>query len=426
MIYLDNAATTRPLPEVVDAMLPYLREQYGNASTIYELGQSSRAQLMKARKNLADLIGADRDEIFFTSGGSESDNWAIKGVFDMWKREHPEGGSPHIITTKIEHEAILNTCRYLEKQGAAVTYLDVDRDGFVDPDTVRAAIRDDTALISVMTANNEIGTIEPVAEIGRIAHERGILFHTDAVQAFGQIPLNVKNMDIDLLSASGHKFYGPKGAGLLYIRRGILLPPLIHGGGQERGRRAGTENLPGAAGMAKAAGIAGRDMEERMRRESRLRDLLIRLAFEAIPDISLNGPMPETALAAMQNGSVPAGVIPDRQTVPGHEAGCAVSGQQVSQPADLRLPGNVNLVISGVEGETLLTMLDMKGICASSGSACSSGSLDPSHVLLSCGKTNAEARSSVRFSIGTYNTEEEIVKTVKILADCAEKLRAYT
>lgn len=411
MIYLDNAATTRPLPEVVSAMLPYLTEQYGNASTIYELGQSSRAQLMKCRKVLADLIGADRDEIYFTSGGSESDNWALKGICDMWmsgqlpsdpvragRRITQDGGgmkdqagrpAPHIITTKIEHHAILHTCQWLEEHGAEVTYLDTDRDGFVNTAELEASIRPDTALISVMTANNEIGTIEPVAEIGRIAHEHGILFHTDAVQAFGQIPLNVKDMNIDLLSASGHKLYGPKGVGLLYIRRGILLEPLIHGGGQERGRRAGTENLPGEAGFAEAARIAERDMQERMKRESSLRDLLIRMVLEKIPGASLNGPKPA-------EGSL------------------------------VRLPGNVSFSFSGIEGETLLTMLDLQGICASSGSACSSGSLDPSHVLLACGRSHAEARSSVRFSIGTYNTEEEIVKTAKILTGCLEKLRAYT
>ncbi len=390
MIYLDNAATTRPLPEAVDAMLPYFSECYGNASAVYELGQKSRARLMRCRRTLAGLIGADRDEIYFTSGGSESDNWALKGVCEMWQKEqerkHAAGKVLHIITTKIEHHAVLHACEWLQERDVQVTYLDVDREGFVDPADVEAAIRDNTALISVMTANNEIGTIEPVAEIGRIAHEHGILFHTDAVQALGQIPMNVEEMNIDLLSGSSHKLYGPKGIGLMYIRKKVLLPPLICGGGQERGRRAGTENLPGAAGFARAAEEAEAKMQERIQRESGLRDQMIRLIREQIPGALLNGPK---------------------------------AGQD-------RLPGNVNFCFDGIEGEALLTLLDMHGVCASSGSACSSGSLDPSHVLLAVGRSHIEARSAVRFSIGAYNTEEEIVKTVKILGADIQKLRSYT
>lgn len=415
MIYLDNAATTRPLPEVVEAMLPYFSDLYGNASTVYELGQKARSRLMRFRKTLADLIGAECDEIYFTSGGSESDNWALRGACELWQstklslldaagnaasepghrhsapeHESPVSAHPHIITSKIEHEAVLATCRWLEKQGIEVTYLETDREGFIDPSDVEAAIRPNTAIISVMTANNEIGTIEPISEIGRIAHEHGVLFHTDAVQAFGQIPLDVGSMNIDLLSASSHKLYGPKGIGLLYIRKGILFPPLIFGGGQERGRRAGTENLPGAAGFANAAENAQRNMDARMKKESQLRDRMIHLIRENIPDVSLNGPEPSDS-------------GPFR-----------------------RLPGNVNFCFHGVEGEALLTLLDMQGICASSGSACSSGSLDPSHVLLATGRSHVQARSAVRFSIGVCNTEEDIVKTVQILARDVEKLRSYT
>lgn len=411
MIYLDNAATTQMLPEAVEAMTPYFRDFYGNASTLYELGQRSHAKLNRCRKSLGNLIGAGRDEIYFTSGGSESDNWALKGICDLWlsarrnssspeNTSRPAGAAdvPHIITTKIEHHAVLNTCGWLAEHGAEVTYLDVDEEGFVDPADIEAAILPNTALISVMMANNEAGTIEPVAEIGKIAHKRGIFFHTDAVQAFGQIPVNVDEMNIDLLSASSHKLYGPKGAGLLYIRRGILLPSLIHGGGQERGRRAGTENLPGIAGFAKAAEIAGEAMQERMERESRLRDLMVHLIFQQIKGVSLNGPAVSDDMAKSGKVFRPSG----------------------------RLPGNVNIAFAGIDGEALLTLLDMDGVCASSGSACSSGSLDPSHVLLAMGRDHASARSSVRFSIGAYNTEEEIVKTVKILARDVEKLRQYT
>lgn len=385
MIYLDNAATTRTLPEAVKAMEPFLNELYGNASAVYGPGQQSRAFLMKFRRDLADLCGADRDEIFFTSGGSESDNWALEGAVRLFRKKNP-GKVPHIITTKIEHHAVLKTAGWLEECGAEVTYLDVDKEGFVRPEDVEGAIRDNTALISVMMANNEIGTIEPVSEIGRIARQHAILFHTDAVQAFGQIPVDVRAMNIDMLSASSHKLYGPKGAGLLYIRKGILLPSLIHGGGQERGRRAGTENLPGIAGFAKAARAAQRDMEKRMTRETHLRDLMIAQIREKIGGVCLNGP----------------------------------------EPSPFRLPGNVNFAFDDLEGESLLVLLDMEGVCASSGSACSSGSLDPSHVLLAIGKKHNEARSSLRFSIGAFNTEEEIIKTTEILHNAVEKLRAHT
>ena len=391
-IYLDNAATTRTLPEAVSVMLPFFTETYGNASAVYEAGQLCRSAVMRSRKTIADLIGADRDEIYFTSGGSEADNWALKGVFELALdkgREKP----PHIITTAIEHHAVLHTCEWLQKMGADVTFIQPDKEGFINPEDVERAIRKETVLISVMLANNEIGTIEPIARIGQIAHDHGILFHTDAVQAYGQIPVSVRDMYIDLLSASSHKLYGPKGVGFLYIRRGIQLPALIHGGGQERGKRAGTENVPGIVGFAKAAEAAGGQMEDRMKQERRLRSQLIRQVMDRIPGTLLNGP------AAAENERF---------------------------PELRRLPGNANFCFEGVDGEALLALLDMQGICASSGSACSAGSLDPSHVLLAVGRNHAQARSSVRFSIGAFNTEEEITQTARILEQDVRKLRAYT
>ena len=389
LIYLDNAATTQVYPEVVDAMLPYFTEHYGNPSAIYSFADEAERAVDHARGEVADLIGAKKDEIYFTGGGSESDNWAIKGTAELMAKK----GKKHIITSVFEHHAVLHTCEWLKKQGAEVTFIQPDKEGFIDPEDVERAIRKETVLISVMFANNEIGTVEPIARIGQIAHDHGILFHTDAVQAYGQIPVSVRDMGIDLLSASSHKLYGPKGVGFLYIRRGIQLPSFIHGGGQERGKRAGTENVPGIVGFAKAAEAAGGRMKDRMEHERCLRNLLIRQIMARIPGTLLNGP------AAAEN------------------EGCS----EIRRP-----PGNANFCFEGVDGEALLALLDMQGICASSGSACSAGSLDPSHVLLAVGRNHAQARSSVRFSIGAFNTEEEITQTARILEQDVRKLRAYT
>ena len=338
MIYLDNAATTKTAPEVVEAMLPYFTENYGNPSTIYSLGSGAKKAVNQARRTIAAAIGAKQEEIYFTAGGSEADNWALKCTAEAYETK-----GKHIITTKIEHHAILHTCEYLEKRGFEVTYLDVDKDGLVDLEELKAAIRPDTILISVMFANNEIGTIEPIAEIGAIAREHGILFHTDAVQAFGQVPINVDELNVDMLSASGHKLNGPKGIGFLYIRSGLKLRSFIHGGAQERNRRAGTENVPGIVGLEAATARALRIMEEKTAKEIELRNYLIERMEKEIPYCRLNGHRTK------------------------------------------RLPGNVNFSFLFIEGESVLIMLDMKGICASSGSACTSGSLDPSHVLLAIG-----------------------------------------
>lgn len=376
MIYLDNAATTRTAPEVVEAMLPYFTEYYGNASTVYRFGEKSREAVTEARDTIASMIGAKTEEIYFTAGGSESDNWAIKATAEAYGNK-----GKHIITSKIEHHAVLHTCEYLEKQGYDITYLDVDENGLISLEELEAAIRPDTILITVMFANNEIGTIEPVAEIGRIAHAHGIFFHTDAVQAFGQIPIDVDEMNIDMLSASAHKMNGPKGIGLLYIRKGIKIRSFIHGGAQERKRRAGTENVPGIAGFGKAAEIAAASMEERMERESSLRDYLIKRVEEEIPYARLNG---------------------DRRK---------------------RLPNNVNFCFRFIEGESLLIKLDMEGICASSGSACTSGSLDPSHVLLAIGLPHEIAHGSLRLTLGVDTTKEEIDRTVDTLKGIVAYLR---
>ena len=379
MIYLDNAATTKTAPEVVDAMLPYFSEYYGNASTIYSLGAESKKAMDHARQTIADSLGAKPEEIYFTAGGSESDNWALKATAEAY-----ESKGKHIITTKIEHHAILHTGEYLEKRGYEVTYLDVDENGIVSPEAVEAAIRPDTILISVMFANNEIGTIEPIKEIGEIAHKHGILFHTDAVQAFGQVPINVDEMNIDMLSSSGHKLNGPKGIGFLYIRKGVKIRSFVHGGAQERKRRAGTENVPGIVGFGKAVELAVASMDDRIRKETELRDYAIARIEKEIPYCRLNG---------------------DRAR---------------------RLPNNINFSFRFVEGESLLIMLDMKGICASSGSACTSGSLDPSHVLLAIGLPHEIAHGSLRMTLSAETTKEDIDYTIDNLKEIVAHLRSMS
>lgn len=378
-VYLDNAATTKVRPEVVEAMLPYFTEIYGNASAVYDFGQKCKQAIEDARETIAASIGTKAANIYFTAGGSESDNWALKGVAEAYGDK-----GKHIITTKIEHHAILHTCAYLEQHGYEVTYLDVDADGLVSPEALRQAIRPDTILISVMFANNEIGTIEPIAELGQIAHEHGILFHTDAVQAYTQVPIDVEKMHIDLLSASGHKLNGPKGIGFLYIRQGLKLKSFIHGGAQERKRRAGTENVPGIVGLGKAVEIAMDTMEERTAKESELRDYLIARIEEEIPFAKLNG----------------------------HR--------------EKRLPNNVNFCFRFIEGESMLIMLDMAGICGSSGSACTSGSLDPSHVLLAIGLPHEIAHGSLRLTLGDENTKEQVDYVVDHLKEIVAKLRAMS
>lgn len=376
MIYLDNAATTRTAPEVVEAMLPYFTEYYGNAGSIYGLAGESRKALLRARETIAGTLGAEANEIYFTAGGSESDNWALKAVFEAWQDK-----GRHIITSRIEHHAVLHTCEYLEKMGARVTYLDVDSEGLVDPGQLERAIRPDTILISVMAANNEVGTIQPVKEIGEIAAAHGILFHTDAVQAYGHLPLAVQECHIDLLSASAHKFNGPKGAGFLYVGKKAGIRSFIHGGQQERGRRAGTENVPGIVGMAAAARRAHEHMEERAQKERMLRDYLIGRIETEIPDVALNG----------------------------HRT--------------RRLPNNVNFSFADMEGETMLIMLDMAQICASAGSACTSGAVDPSHVLLAMGLSKERARGSLRLTLSEENTREELDTVVEELARIVARVR---
>lgn len=379
MIYLDNAATTKTAPEVVEAMLPFFSENYGNASSIYTLGSVSKKAVNQARRTLADYLGAKPEEIYFTAGGSEADNWALKAAAEAYANK-----GKHIITTNIEHHAVLHTCEYLEKQGYEVTYVGVDENGIVKLQELEEAIRPDTILISVMYANNEIGTLQPIREIGQLAHERGILFHTDAVQAFGQLPINVDELHIDMLSASAHKVNGPKGVGCLYIRSGLKLRSFIHGGAQERSRRAGTENVPGIVGFGKAIERAVEIMPEKIRKETELRDYLIEQIYEKIPYCRLNG---------------------DRTR---------------------RLPGNVNFSFQFVEGESLLIMLDMKGICGSSGSACTSGSLDPSHVLLAIGLPHEIAHGSLRLTLSEENTREEMDTVVAAIGEIVERLRAMS
>lgn len=376
MIYLDNAATTKTAPEVVDAMLPYFSEYYGNASTIYSLGAESKKAMDHARQTIADSLGAKPEEIYFTAGGSESDNWALKATAEAYASK-----GKHIITTKIEHHAILHTCEYLEKRGFEITYLNVDRDGLISLDELKAAIRPDTILISVMFANNEIGTIEPISEIGEIAKEHGVLFHTDAVQAYTQVPINVDEMHIDMLSASGHKLNGPKGIGFLYIRKGVKIRSFVHGGAQERSRRAGTENIPGIVGLGAAVERAMRIMDTKTRKEIELRDYLIGRLENEIPHCWLNGHRTK------------------------------------------RLPNNINFSFLFIEGESMLIMLDMKGICASSGSACTSGSLDPSHVLLAIGLKHEEAHGSLRLTLSEDSTKEEMDIVAEEVKKIVQRLR---
>ena len=378
-IYMDNAATTQVYPEVFDAMKPYFTEFYGNPSSIYSFAGNSKKAVEDARKTIADFLGARTEEIYFTGGGSESDNWALKATADAYANK-----GKHIITSKIEHHAILHTCEYLEKKGFEVTYLDVDDNGFVNPADVEKAIRPDTILVSIMTANNEIGTIEPIAEIGKIAKDHGVLFHTDAVQAFGHIPMNVDEMNIDMLSASGHKINGPKGIGIMYIRKGVKIGSFVHGGAQERQRRAGTHNVPGIVGIGKAVELARDNMKERMEYETKLRDHLISRVMEEIPYAKLNGDKVK------------------------------------------RLPNNVNVCFRFIEGESMLILLDQNGVCGSSGSACTSGSLDPSHVLLAIGLPHEIAHGSLRLTLSEKNTMEEVDFTVDKLKGIIERLRSMS
>ena len=379
LLYLDNAATTKTAPEVVDAMLPYFTEHYGNPSSVYSFSSGNKEMISKQREAIADTLGASANEIYFTAGGSESDNWALKATAEAYA-----GKGNHIITTKIEHHAILHTAQYLEKRGFEVTYVDVDEDGKVKLDELKAAIRPTTILISVMFANNEIGTIQPIKEIGEIAKEHGILFHTDAVQAYGQLPINVDECHIDMLSASGHKFNGPKGIGFLYIRKGVKIRSFVHGGAQERKRRAGTENITGIVGIAKAVEIAFATMDERIKHETEVRDYAIKRILAEVPYCRLNG------------------------------------------DAQKRVPNNINISFQFIEGESLLIMLDMAGICASSGSACTSGSLDPSHVLLAIGLPHEIAHGSLRMTIGEETTKEDMDYVVDNIKEIVTKLRTMS
>lgn len=378
IIYLDNAATTPVVQPVIDAMVPYFGEHYGNPSSIfYSVGAEAGSALSAARESVARSLGCEPSEVFFTSCGSEADNWALKGTAHRLGAK----GKKHLITSCIEHHAILHTMKALEKDGFEVTYLPVDHEGFVNPADVKAAIRPDTALVSIMFANNEIGTIEPVEEIAKICHEHNVWFHTDAVQAVGVVPIRFKEMDFDMLSLSAHKFNGPKGVGALIVRRGILPDILIEGGAQERGRRAGTENLAGIVGMAKALEIAVGSLEEKSKKLSAMRDALQR-HIETMPDVTING-----------------------------------------TKGDKRLPGTLNVSFEGAESESILLFLDMSGICASSGSACASGSLDPSHVLMGIGLSHALANCSVRFSFGVQNTPEQVETVCKALDEAVAEVR---
>lgn len=376
IIYMDNAATTKTAPMVVEAMLPYFTEHYGNPSSIYSMGTANKEVITQARVMIAEKLGVENNEIYFTAGGTEADNWAIKAAAEAYEHK-----GRHIITTAIEHHAVLHTCQYLEKKGYQVTYVGVDENGLVKLEELKSAIRPDTILISVIFANNEIGTVQPIREIGAIAKEKGIIFHTDAVQALGQIPIDVEECQIDMLSASGHKLNGPKGVGFLYIRKGLKLRSLIHGGAQERSRRAGTENVPGIVGLGVAVKRAYDMMAEKTATEIKLRDYLIERIEAAVPYCRLNG---------------------DRVK---------------------RLPNNVNFSFRFIEGESLLIMLDGKGICASSGSACTSGSLEPSHVLLAIGLPHEIAHGSLRLTLSEENTQEEMDMIVTAIQEVVARLR---
>lgn len=375
--YMDYSATTYVKPEVLDAMMPFFTEKFGNPSSFYGISRETKMAIDNARAQVAKAINCDPNEVYFTGGGSEADNWAIKGIATA----HMKKGN-HIITTKIEHHAVLHTCEFLEKFGFEVTYLDVNEEGFIDLKQLEEAITDKTILVSIMFANNEIGTIQPIKEIGALCREKKVLFHTDAVQAVGSVPVDVKEMNIDLLSLAGHKLYGPKGIGALYIRKGVRIDNLIHGGGQERGRRAGTENIPGVVGLGKAIELATENIEENRARLTVLRDKLIDGILERIPYARLNGPR-----------------------------------------GDKRLPGNSNISFEFIEGESILLSLDFEGICASSGSACTSGSLDPSHVLLAIGLPHEKAHGSLRTTLGAASTEEDVEKLLNELPPIIERLR---
>lgn len=375
-IYLDHAATTAMRPEVFEAMQPYFIEKYGNPSSIYSFARDGKKAIEGARDKVAGALGARTEEIFFTGSGTEADNWAIKGVAYANKSK-----GNHIITTSIEHHAVLNTCQYLESNGFEVTYLPVDENGLVTPEQVERAINPNTILISIMFANNEIGTIQPISEIGKLAREKGIYFHTDAVQAVGHVPINVADMNIDLLSLSGHKFYGPKGIGSLYIRKGVKITSFLHGGGQERGRRASTENVPEIVGLGKAIELATSNIEEQSRKLTVLRDRAIDEVMSKIPYVKLNGHRTQ------------------------------------------RLPGNVNFAFDFIEGESVLLLLDSKGISASTGSACTSGSLDPSHILLAIGVPPELANGSLRLTFGDENTQEDVDYLLEVLPAIVDRLR---
>ncbi|MCR5595664.1 MAG: cysteine desulfurase NifS [Lachnospiraceae bacterium] len=379
MIYMDNAATTPVKAEVLAAMLPYMDEYYANPSAVYRFAGDTAKAVRASRESLGAKIGALTEEIYFTSGGSESDNWALFSVC-----EERAFKDCHIITSQIEHHAVLNTCKRLEKLGVRITYVPVLPDGIIDISFLEKSISSDTVMISVMAANNEIGTIEPIADIGAIAHEHNVLFHTDAVQAFGHIPIDVAKMNIDMLSASAHKLGGPKGVGLMYVRKGLMISPFISGGSQERGRRAGTTNAPGIVGFGAAGDIAFKDMDRDREYVSGLRDRLIRGVLTSVPDSRING-------------------------------------SEID-----RLPGNVNFCFEGIEGETLLILLDRDGICASSGSACTTGAVDPSHVLMAIGRTRSEAKGSLRLTLSSDNTAEEVDEVIEKIQRIVAKLRSMT
>ena len=377
-VYMDYSATTYTKPEVLEEMLPFFTEDFGNPSSLYSFSDKTKKAVNLARERVAKVLNAEKNEIFFTSGGSEADNWALKGIAYANKNK-----GNHIITTKIEHHAILHTAQFLEKEGFKVTYLPVDEEGFVSVEDVKTAITDETILVSIMFANNEIGTIEPIKEIGKLCKEKNIYFHTDAVQAIGHVDIDVKDMNIDLLSMSAHKFYGPKGVGALYIRNGVKIQNLIHGGGQERGKRASTENIAGIVGLGKAIELAIENMPEENKKLANVRGKLIKEVEKRIPEVKLNGP----------------------------------------RDMSKRLPNNVNISFIGIEGETLLLDLDMNGIFGSTGSACASASLDPSHVLLSIGLPHEVAHGSLRLSLGDKNTEEDIDYVLEVLPKIIKQRR---